>query len=138
LLVARRGQAEINGVIGFAPAFAGSRTTRSGGWWALHTLQSRYLQSASRLNALVFAFERDLYASTWELRSLGNVPGVEFELVSPEAENCANAYGHRGVFADCFDAPATERILSFIARRLRDTALDETPQIYAARRSRLD
>lgn len=129
LLVSRRGNVDINAVIGFAPAFAGPKATRSPGWWDLHRQQSAFLRASPRLDALVFAFDGDRFSDVSELGSVFSAPGVEFVPITRQIANgadCGPVLSHRGAFANCFDELASRRISAFIEQRLRDTALAAT------------
>lgn len=122
LLVARRETIDVNAVIGFAPAFAGPKATRSPGWSDLHREQSRYLQTASSLDALVFAFEGDSYVDVSELESVISVPGIDFVRVSRGSNydfTCGLTAPHRRAFTQCFEEFAAPRIRAFIEQRLR-------------------
>lgn len=129
LLVGRRGNVDINAVIGFGPAFAGRKVTRSEGWWDLHRKQSEYLRTAPRLDAMVFAFEGDRYSDVSELESTFSATGVEFVPVTEEAGNnagCKLSANRNGAFSKCFGQFAEQRISAFIEERLRNTDLVTT------------
>lgn len=123
-LVSRRGNVEINAVIGFAPAFAGPILTRSSGWWDLRRKQSAFLRTSPRLDALVFAFDGDPYYEVSELGTVFSVPGVDFVPVTRAVGNntdCRRIMSHRGAFTNCFEELASQRISAFIEQRLRNT-----------------
>lgn len=122
LLVARRETIDVNAVIGFAPAFAGPKATRSPGWSDLHREQSRYIQTATSLDALVFAFEGDSYVDISELESVVSVPGIDFVRVSRGSNynfTCRLTAPHRRAFTQCFEDYAAPRMRAFIEQRLR-------------------
>lgn len=122
LLVARGGNVDVNAVIGFAPAFAGPKATRSPGWVDLYNEQSRYLQTAASLNALIFAFEGDRYGEVSDIKWAVSAPGIDFVPVSRGAYNdftCRLTTPHRSVFTRCFEDLAAPRIRAFIEQRLR-------------------
>lgn len=130
LLVARRGKVDVNGVIAFAPTFAGPVETRPKGWKDIHRKQSEFLRTAARLDALVFAFERDAYSEISDLGSALSAPGVTFVPVTRTVGNnddCGKAAFHRGAFTDCFESFAGSRIKSFIEQRLRDMGTASAP-----------
>lgn len=123
-LVSRRGNVDVNAVIGFAPAFAGPSATRSSGWWDLHRKQSALLRTSPQLDALVFAFEGDPYSEVSELGSVFSASGVEFApvpRVTGGGGDCARMTSHNGAFTKCFEEIAGRRISTFIEHRLRDT-----------------
>ena len=125
LLVARWGKVDVTGDIAFAPTFAGPVETRPSGWTILHREQSALLRTATRLDALVFAFNGDAYSEVSDLGSVFTAPGVTFVPVTHTAGNyddCGKVAFHRGVFTQCFDRFAAPRISSFIEQRLRDTS----------------
>ena len=121
---ARWGKVDVTGVIAFAPTFAGPVEARPSGWTILHREQSALLRTASRLDALVFAFDGDAYSEVSDLGSVFTAPGVTFVPVTRTVGNygdCGKVAFHRGAFTQCFDGFAAPRISSFIEQRLRDT-----------------
>lgn len=129
LLVSRRGNVNINAVIGFAPAFAGPKATRSSGWWDLHRKQSAFLRASPRLDALVFAFDGDPFSDVPELSSDLSVPGVELvpvTRVTGNSADCGRITSHHGVFTNCFEELAAQRIGAFIEHRLRNSDVAAT------------
>lgn len=123
LLVSRRGNVDINAVIGFAPAFAGPIATRSSGWWDLRRKQSTLMRTSPRMDALVFAFDGDPYYELSELGTIFSAPGTEFVPVTRGVANrtdCRRVMSHRGAFTNCFEELASQRITAFIQQRLRN------------------
>lgn len=123
LLVARRGNISFNSVIGFAPAFSGKRKSRSEGWWYLRDQQIEYLQQASSLHALIYAFESDPYNDVEALKFLRNINGIV--LISTDdmtniarENNCSPPSGHRGSFKDCFTQTQLNVITEYIKQRI--------------------
>lgn len=129
LLVSRRGNVDINAVIGFAPAFAGPEATRSSGWWDLHRKQSAFLRASPRLDALIFVFDGDPFNDVSELGAVLSMPGVEFvpvTRVTGNSTDCGRITSHHGVFTNCFEKLAAQRIGAFIEQRLRNTTIAAT------------
>jgi pimeloyl-ACP methyl ester carboxylesterase len=121
LLVARRGNVDVNGVIAFAPAFAGKKSGRKPGWQVLHDNQVRFLAEAQEINALVYAFDSDPFNSPRDLEFLRGIPGVRFVRLSGqeiEADPCGPFDGHHTPFRDCFTRTQEKVILAYIAERL--------------------
>lgn len=123
LLVARRGNVSFNSVIGFAPAFSGKRENRSEGWWHLRDQQVDYLQEASSLPALIYAFEDDPYNDVKALNFLRDINGVVFistdDMTNIAKENnCSPPSGHRGSFKNCFTQTQLNVVKNYIKQRI--------------------
>ena len=121
LLVLRRANVAVNAAIAFAPAFAGRRAGRAPGWQWLHDQQVGYLDGASRLDALVFAFDGDAFNRPRDLAFLAGITGVTFVPLSStviDGVPCTGRSAHRTSFATCFAETQTQRILRFIRNRL--------------------
>jgi pimeloyl-ACP methyl ester carboxylesterase len=123
LLAARRAVAPFNGVIAFAPAFAGRKAGREDGWWALHHRQVADLSLSERLDALVFAFEGDAYNDAGDLQFLAQVEGVDFVVLPGDridGADCDKPDPHQTPFRDCFRQTQGKRIVRFLEERLTD------------------
>jgi len=123
LLVARRRNVHVNGVIAFAPAFAGKKSGRKAGWQALHDNQVRFLAEAREMNALVYGFDSDPFDSPQDLAFLSDIPGVRFVRLNAqeiEGNPCGPFDGHHTPFVDCFTRTQEKVILAYIAERLTD------------------
>jgi len=117
LLVKQRGEVALNGVIAFAPAFAGPRATRSPGWQALRAAQIDDLKQAGAIPALVYGVEEDPFESAKALTFLSAIPGVELQRMSANGE-CHSRDPHRLAFSRCFARQQMAAIEAFIRRRL--------------------
>lgn len=121
LLAARERPRSVNAVIAFGPAFAGRRATRPPGWEWLRGTQILYLSAATRIDALVFAFEGDPYEPPEDLGFLRAVPGVELAVLSGariDGVPCGERSPHLTERKPCFHATQGARIRDYIERRL--------------------
>ena len=102
LLVAREGPGWFNAVVAFGPAFAGLRATR--------------------IDALIFAFEGDPYEPPEDLAFLRRIPRVELVVLSGtriDDVSCGSRSAHLTERKPCFHATQGARIRDYIERRLR-------------------
>jgi pimeloyl-ACP methyl ester carboxylesterase len=76
LMAKQRNPQIANSVIAFAPAFAGQRGNRKPGWQWLHEQYVAQMQTAPRLDALVFAIQNDAFETPETLQFLDSIPGV--------------------------------------------------------------
>ena len=121
LLVARENPGSQQGVIAFAPAFAGTRADRTAGWDELRDSQIAYLSEAGRLDALVYGFEDDPFNRPQDLEFLIAIPGVVFRALPSDSiarRSCTGAEPHHLLRHGCFEAEQG-RILSYIRDRLQ-------------------
>lgn len=121
LLAARRERVPFNGVIAFAPAFAGQHEERSARWWQVHNAQADVLGAASHLNGLVFAFEGDPFNGIDDLAFLAAIEGIDFVPLSGESIDGLDCWGHEPHFTayrNCFRRTQKSVILDFIKHRL--------------------
>lgn len=117
LWAARDGVPAVAGVIAFAPAFAGPRSSRPDGWQWLRDHHAEVLQRSAYLPALVFAYRGDPFEDPATLAFLRAIPGVE--LVVLAVAGCDDRDPHRAVFSRCvMDARARTRMRAFIEHRL--------------------
>jgi len=119
LLVARRGEVLLDGVIALAPAFAGPRTDRTDAWQALRDRQADLLSSAKAMNALVYAFEGDAYEPPGDLAFFRRIEGVDFRALSPheiDGQRCRPARPHNTASLHCFEKTQRDAILEFLGR----------------------
>ncbi len=122
LLAARERPGSFNAVIGFGPAFAGRRATRPPGWEWLRGTQVLHLSAATRIDALVFAFEGDPYEPPEDLAFLRRIPGVEFVVLSGiqiDGVSCGGRSPHLTERKPCFQVTQGARIRDYIERRLQ-------------------
>ncbi len=118
LLVARRGQARIAGVLGTAPAFAGHHKVRPPIWQEERARQITYLSEAPHINALLFQFEGDRLEPPEHTEFLNHIHGIDRVILKGGDAiggiPCDNAYPHATAFKDCFRQTQRERILAAI------------------------
>ncbi len=125
LLVVRRAEVVVAGVIGFAPAFAGPAANRSEGWLALREAQVEYLMQAPQIEALIYAFEGDAFNPPEALAFLQEIDGVQLRALAADeidGRPCGGLWGgnsHRTAFDDCFADTQYEQIVDYIESRLR-------------------
>jgi pimeloyl-ACP methyl ester carboxylesterase len=128
LLVARDPDRRFNAVIGFAPAFAGHEEDRSDSWQAVNEEHYRYLETAPRLPALVFAFAGDPYEDPDRLARLGNLPELQLVTFPGEGSDRSCGFGLDNPFGGahrCADAlwmpgVATPMMRDYIRCRVAD------------------
>lgn len=123
LLVARRHNVRINGVIAFAPAFAGKKSGRQPGWQALHEGHVQFMSEARKMNALVYAFDSDAFNSPEDLAFLRGIPGIRFVRLGAQeidGSKCDSPNGHQTVFRECFARTQEKVILAYLAKRLTE------------------
>jgi pimeloyl-ACP methyl ester carboxylesterase len=117
--VLRESPGAYGGAVVFAPATAGPSAGRPPREVESRRQQVALLQNARRLDAMVFAFERDTYETPDSLRFLANVPGVRFEpRPSDQIEGVrCTLPAHVLVRDACFTQTQEARIRGFIASR---------------------
>lgn len=122
LLVARRGAVKIGGLVAFAPAFAGKWRGRPAGWWLLHNRLAAEIGEAARIDGLVYSFRGGAWSPPKELRFLKQVPGIDLVALGPDSIDAIPCYASRPHFLayePCFRDTQLNRILEFMASRLR-------------------
>ena len=122
LLVARQGPGRFNALIAFGPAFAGRRETRPPGWEWLRGTQVLNLSAATRIDALIFAFEGDPYEPPEDVAFLRQIPGVELVVLSGtriDGVSCGGRSPHLTDRKPCFHTTQGSRIRDYIERRLQ-------------------
>jgi len=124
LIAARRYGDRFNALIGFAPAFHGTRDkwqkrgyrTKNGRVPRMQAIQAHEI-AAGRVNALIYAFPKDNYNTPAQLSFLKKVPGVEFVVTG----DCKA--GHSTGYTRCFADAEVNRIRNFIAKQLKNPQL---------------
>lgn len=112
LMAAREFGEQFNGVIAFAPAFAGRRSEedRYPRWrQEIRPRQIEYLLQAERLRALLFAYEDDPFERPQDLLFLADAYPESLELIG---YHCAS--GHVTHIRDCQQEQTAQAILQFI------------------------
>jgi pimeloyl-ACP methyl ester carboxylesterase len=119
LHVLRENPGVYGGAVVFAPATAGPTAGRPPREVESRRQQVLLLQNARRLDAMVFAFERDTYENPEALRFLANVPGVRFEQrPSDQIDGVRCTMPPHVLVRDaCFATTQEARIRGFIASR---------------------
>ena len=110
---------KFNGVIAFAPAFAGKRSnaTRFPHWrQVVRPRLIKHMLSAPTLPALVFAYRRDPYNRPEDLAFLAETYPDSVRFV---AYGCENALSHLLHLYDCRESETSAAIADFIADRVR-------------------
>ena len=124
LVAARRQVVPFNGVIAFAPAFAGRTAERSQNGWRVQRRQVAAFGGLQRLDALVFAFEGDSFNRIEDLDFLEGIDGVDFvplSGVSIEGIECREREPHFIAYRNCFRRTQKPVIVEFLRRRLWQT-----------------
>lgn len=124
LIAARRYGDRFNALIGFAPAFHGTRAywkkrgyrIKHGRVPRMQAIQAHEI-AAGRVNALIYAFPKDNYNAPEHLAFLKKIPGVEFIVTG------ACRAGHSTGYTPCFADAEFKRIRNFIAQRLKKAQL---------------
>lgn len=123
LMLKARNPEIANSVIAFAPAFAGQRGSRKPGWQALQEKYVAELQTAPRLDALVFAFENDAFETPETLKFLNSIPGVSVVALSDNKIDqvaCdSTTSSHALVRNPCFRHTQFSRLKNYIEQRLQ-------------------
>ncbi len=114
LLVARRGIAEFNGLIGFAPACHGYLKINNPSPLKQAILRNRetdvaYISAIPTIRALIYQFGNDPWAPFGSLDFLDTLDGLERITVNPMM-NSYHGYGFTGAFAEEF----SDRIRQFV------------------------
>lgn len=109
----------VNSVIAFSPAFSGVKSRRNQQWQQFRKDQERELQSAKKIDALIYAFRRDAYNSLDDLSFFSEISRVEYHPLSGKGDLHRCYRGHRAVFKSCFEATQSATIIDFIARQLK-------------------
>jgi len=115
-----------NGLIGFAPAFAGKRSEASlFPWWRdrVRPAQIKDMLGAAAIDALIFAYENDAYNRPQELQflvdnyplkqSINGVTGVQMI-----AYNCGLRRPHQTYRKDCKQAATIKYMRNFIDQQI--------------------
>lgn len=129
LLVGRKLQKEIGGIIAFAPAIAGKYKTRTQFWQNIYDTRSNELKKAKHINGLVFAFEEDAFNKQKHLEFVKKIEGIDFiplsdTLMSEQAGfKCKNEINshrywrkHKSAYKQCFRESQKEKIVNFIKK----------------------
>lgn len=109
-----------NGAIAFAPSFAGPRDEIDvyPRWRReARPRQIAHMKTAGRLDALVFAYERDRFNRPEELRFLTETWPDSVQLIGYDC----NGGGHLTHLRDCREAATRHMIATFIEAELADT-----------------
>jgi len=115
LMAARKDHSGFNAIVAFAPAFAGPRAEEEQyPVWRrqMQPLQIGYLTAASRIDALIFAYDDDAFDRPEDLEPLKRIRGIRIVAFN----ECQQ--GHRTVYTDCFHRRAREQVESYIKSRL--------------------
>jgi pimeloyl-ACP methyl ester carboxylesterase len=130
LLHQKRYPGSVNGVVAFAPAFAGKKRWRPDIWQQRHDTQRAEIMSAKHIAALVFAFDNDAYNSPDDLAFLSQIKGTtllrmpEKSINGIECEIPMFASSHGQAYRKCFGHTQSQVLLSFIRQHLpAETAL---------------
>ena len=111
-----------NGVIAFAPAFAGKRSEASYAPWWRNTVrpnQIKEMLKAPKMDALVFAYENDAFNRPQELQFLAqNYPLSNTQGVDLIAYDCGLRKPHQTFRKDCRGAETSLRIKRFIEQQI--------------------
>ena len=121
LQVARRRNVDFNGVVAFAPAFAGYREDRPVAYWRTQGKQQDRFEESGGLPALIFAFERDSFNEVEDLAFFAGIPGVTFLPLSGrviEGLSCGTEDPHFTAHMDCFRRTQKPVIRDFLRSRL--------------------
>jgi len=112
-----------NGVIAFAPAFAGKRSERSYAPWWRNTVRPRQIKemlAAPEMDALVFAYANDAFNRPQELRFLAeNYPFTGTNGVDFVAYDCGLRNAHQTFRKDCRQEETTQRMNQFIYEQIK-------------------
>jgi len=115
LMAARKDHSGFNAVIGFAPAFAGTRAEEAQypRWRGEYRVkQIAYLREARRIEALIVGYYDDTYDRPEDLKPLESIPGIRIL-----AFDACHA-GHGTAYSECFRAGARVEIEDYIRQRL--------------------
>ncbi|MGK0270465.1 MAG: pimeloyl-ACP methyl ester carboxylesterase [Cocleimonas sp.] len=112
-----------NGVIAYAPAFAGKRSEISyAPWWrkTVRPNQIKDMLKAPRMDALIFAYENDAYNRPKELEFLpSNYPLSGSSGVDLVSYDCGLRNAHQTFRKDCRLRNTSERIQTFINNQIK-------------------
>lgn len=122
LMMMRDVNKRFNGVIAYAPAFAGKRSDASfAPWWrnVARPSQIKYMLGAKQMDALVFAYEKDAYNRPKDLRFLNEYYPLQgdngVELI---AYSCSNRNAHQTFRKDCRFNQTKKQIQQFIRSQI--------------------
>lgn len=122
LLTAVEDPTGFNGIVAMAPAFAGEKDDRDAGWWWIRERLQRRIESASQIDALVFAFAKDAFEEPCDLEFLGRIDGIRFEPLpssSIDGVDCSwFSSAHRLHQQRCFYETQLPLIREFIEERV--------------------
>lgn len=121
LLVQRWGQAQMGGLIAFAPAFAGHHGRRVENWQGERDRQVAEIGAARSLNALVYGFEKDPFEPPHVMSWLANRPDIDYVATRGDridGQACMPFHPHSTVFRECFRGTQRGRILAYLARHM--------------------
>jgi len=122
LMMMRDVNKRFNGAIAYAPAFAGKRSDIVfAPWWRniARPRQIKDMLGASRMDALVFAYERDAYNRPQDLMFLSeNYPYQGNHGVSFVSYDCKNKSAHQTFRNDCYLARTKQQIGEFINQQV--------------------
>ncbi len=111
-----------NGVIAFAPAFAGRRSEASyAPWWrkTVRPNQIKEMLNAPQMDAIVFAYENDAFNRPQELQFLANhYPQRNSSGVNFVAYDCGLRNAHQTFRKDCRLAETHQQIKQFIEQQI--------------------
>lgn len=122
LMMAHDTDKRFNGVIAFAPAFAGKRKEQKlFPWWRqkARPKQIKDMLSAPKMDALVFAYENDAYNRPQDLRFLSDhYPFKEGHGVDLVSYGCNRFNAHQTYRNDCRLTETKKTILQFIQNQI--------------------
>ena len=122
LMMMRNVNKRFNGVIAYAPAFAGKRSeVRFAPWWrnTVRPNQIKDMLKAPSMDALVFAYENDAYNRPQDLEFLrANYPLVGASGVDLVAYDCGLRNAHQTFRNDCRFVNTSHRIKQFIDKQI--------------------
>ena len=122
LMMMRDVNKRFNGVIGYAPAFAGKRNEVSfAPWWrnSVRPTQIKDMLGASKMDALVFAYENDPYNRPQDLLFLStNYPLIDYRGVDLVSYNCGLRNAHQTFRNDCRLTETAKRIRQFVNKQI--------------------
>lgn len=123
LMMMRDVNKRFNGVIAYAPAFAGKRSEVSFAPWWRNTVRPKQIKDmlkAPNMDALVFAYERDNYNRPEDLEFLpANYPLVGSSGVDLVAYDCGLRNSHQTFRNDCRVTNTSQRIEHFINSQIQ-------------------
>ena len=122
LMMMREVNKRFNGVIGFAPAFAGKRKEVTiAPWWrkSVRPKQIKDMLGASRMDALIFAYDNDAYNRPQDLEFLQyHYPLTNHSGVDLVSYDCGLRNAHQTYRKDCRQRLSSKKIAEFIQTQI--------------------